>query len=83
MLFDGSVSRGDGLSYFLEFGNRQVAEASTATHPIEKEGSYQARLTVVDRFGRLDSESVPYAAMSLVWPANDYYWLGRTDSTLP
>ena len=79
VLFDGSASRGDGLSYFIEFGDGQVAPTSTATHPLERKGTYQARLTVVDKFGRSDSESLSYSVYSLVGPCCDWYWLGHTD----
>jgi len=57
MRFDGSGSRGEGLSYFIEFGDGQVSTEPVAIHPIEEGGSYTARLTVVDRFGRADSET--------------------------
>ena len=56
MRFDGSGSRGDGLSYFIEFGDGQVSAEPVAVHPIEQAGYYLARLTVVDRFGRADAE---------------------------
>jgi len=77
VLFDGSASRGKGLSYFIEFGDGQVAKTSTATHPLEHVGTYQARLTVVDRFGRSDSESLSYRVYSLM--NRDWNWLGHTD----
>src|SRR5215217_1794218 len=66
VLFDGSTSRGDGLSYFLEFGDGQTTTSASATHPLEEEGLYTARLTVVDRFGRSDVETNRYEAQSLV-----------------
>ena len=58
--FDATPSRGDELASFIEFGDREVATVSKAVHPIAKEGQYTARLTVVDRFGRSDSESGPF-----------------------
>jgi PKD repeat protein len=76
VLFDGSTSRGDGLSYFIEFGDRQVATAASATHPIERTGEYTARLTVVDRWGRSDYESNPFSAMSLQ-TSRLTEWIGR------
>ena len=57
VLFDGSSSRGEGLTYYLEFGDGQSVTTASATHPMQKEGTYVARLTVVDRFGRSDVES--------------------------
>ena len=76
VLFDGSASRGDGLSYFIEFGDGQVATTSRATHPLEREGSYTVRLTVVDRFGRSDSESLTYRVASLL-TEYDLAWRGK------
>jgi PKD repeat protein len=66
ILFDGSTSRGEGLTYFIEFGDGQVETSSTAVHPIDKAGEYTAQLTVVDRFGRLDSETVAFRVRTLV-----------------
>jgi hypothetical protein len=76
ILFDGSASRGEDLTYFIEFGDRQVATAATAVHPIEGVGNYTARLTTVDRFGRSDVETVTFGVRSLV--ADDWYvwWEG-------
>ena len=78
VLFDGSASRGDGLSHFIEFGDGQVATTSRATHPLEREGFYTARLTVVDRFGRSNSESLTYRVASLL-TEYDVAWRGKTD----
>jgi hypothetical protein len=71
VLFDGSTSRGDGLTWFIEFGDGQVSTTASATHPIEHAGSYTARLIVVDRFGRSDVESTTYKARSLVTESVD------------
>jgi PKD repeat protein len=65
VLFDGSTSRGDGLSYFIEFGDGQTTTSASATHPLDREDFYTARLTVVDRFGRSDSETNAYEARPL------------------
>jgi PKD repeat protein len=74
--FDGSTSRGDGLQYFIEFGDGTFSRAVTAVHPIQDVGQYTARLTVVDRFGRSDSEATTYDVLSLVlWDPSRYqYW---------
>jgi PKD repeat protein len=69
VLFDGSTSRGDGLSYFIEFGDGQVTTSASATHPLENAGLHTARLTVVDRFGRSNSETTEFFAYSLVTPS--------------
>jgi hypothetical protein len=64
--FDGSTSRGDGLTYFMEFGDGEVSMQPTAVHPINRSGQVSTRLTVVDRFGRADAEVATYDAISLV-----------------
>jgi hypothetical protein len=76
--FDGSKSRGSGLSYFIDFGDDEFVSAATATHTIAESGEYTARLTVVDRFGRADTEkSAPYYVFSLAtgmdrgWSSSD------------
>ncbi len=66
MRFDGSGSRGDGLSYFIEFGDGQFSTEAVAVHPIEEGGKYTARLTVVDRFGRADAETREVLVDSLI-----------------
>lgn len=76
VLFNGSRSRGEGLSYFIEFGDRQFATAATVVHPMQKEGSYVARLAVVDRFGRSDTESVRLEAKTLVSQGPYNWWEG-------
>ena len=65
VLFDGSTSRGDGLSYFIEFGDGQAGTSATATHPMQDLGVYRAQLTVVDRFGRSDVETTQFGVASL------------------
>ncbi len=66
ILFDGATSRGDGLTYFLEFGDGGVSAGPTAVHQIAQAGRYTARLTVIDRFGRSDSEERDFGVVSLV-----------------
>jgi PKD repeat protein len=66
ILFDGSTSRGEGLTYFIEFGDREFSTEQSAAHPIATRGTYTARLTVVDRFGRSDQEAVSFEVKSLV-----------------
>jgi len=73
--FDGSTSRGDGLSYVIEFGDGEVSTEPTVTHRIDTtttspEGfltsdSVTARMTVVDRFGRTDSESERFSLFEI------------------
>jgi len=58
MKFDGTGSRGDGLSYFIDFGDGQASAEAVAIHPIENSGIYYPRLTVVDRYGRADVETM-------------------------
>jgi PKD repeat protein len=76
VLFDGSNSRGEGLTYYLEFGDGQSATTASATHPIQKEGDYVARLTVVDRYGRSDVETLGFGAISLVTGGSYNEWEG-------
>jgi hypothetical protein len=80
VLFDGSGSHGDGLSYFISFGDGQVSTEVSPTHSVDREGTYRATLTVVDRFGRSDEESLTYRVESLV--ASGYYiwWEGGSTS---
>lgn len=63
--FDGSTSRGDGLSYYLEFGDGQAETSASAIHPMQETGVYTAQLTVVDRFGRSDVEATTFRVASL------------------
>jgi PKD repeat protein len=82
--FDGSTSRGESLKYFIEFGDQQVTSDATSVHPIRQAGQYTARLTVVDRFGRWDSEAMPYEVQALVlWnPPNFEYWFNDEELTV-
>ena len=76
MVFDGSTSRGDELSYFITFGDGQVSTEASPVHRVDREGTYTATLTVVDPFGRSDEESQTFSVRSLV--ASGYYveWTG-------
>lgn len=76
ILFEGSGSRGEGLRYFIEFGDGEFGVDSTAVHPIATAGTYTTRLIVVDRFGRVDFRERSFEVVSLV--ANGYYffWQG-------
>jgi PKD repeat protein len=78
ILFDATTSRGDGLTYFIEFGDRGIAQSETAVHPVNEVGEYTARLTAVDRFGRADSETVTYQVRSLLACCFYYGWKGPT-----
>ncbi len=69
--FDASTSRGEGLTYYMEFGDGQVTTDAVAVHPMDPVGERTARLTVVDRFGRWDSEAQTYEVRTLV--AYGYY----------
>jgi PKD repeat protein len=76
ILFDGSTSRGEGLTYFIEFGDRQVATTATAVHSIDEVGNYTARLTTVDRFGRSNVETAAYEVRTLVTNCDYCQWQG-------
>jgi hypothetical protein len=77
ILFDGTASRGDGLTQFIEFGDTEFAVDASAVHPIKNAGRYTARLMVADRFGRVDSETRAFDVVSLehqhpIFFRNDY-----------
>jgi PKD repeat protein len=81
--FDASTSRGDGLAYFIEFGDGQLTSEPLAVHPTPDGGesfhlprSYTARLTVVDRFGRADYEERTFEVRTLVTKGNYVEWNG-------
>jgi PKD repeat protein len=80
ILFDGSTSRGEGLQYFIEFGDSEFTAEPSAVHPISKAGIYTARLTVVDSFGRSDQEAQSFKVRSLTLLTDDYnifpFWQG-------
>jgi len=89
ILFDGSTSRGEGLRYFIEFGDREFSTEASAVHPITNADCaasmiapchYTARLTVVDRFGRSDQEAVPLEVRSLVTRGHYVEWQGTWGS---
>jgi hypothetical protein len=71
--FDGSTSRGTKLAHFIEFGDGQVSTESRAIHTINESPreALTARLTVVDGFGRSDSESITYSTFELHWFPGD------------
>jgi len=75
--FDAGASRGSGLSYFIEFGDGTASAGAQATRTVET--SALARLTVVDRFGRSNTESVQYYTFALGDSAGDRYWMGTVD----
>jgi hypothetical protein len=72
MLFDGSRSEGDGLTYLLEYGDGASSTEAVTTHRVNPGGSpptpktrLAARLTVMDRHGRTDSTTQPYFLVSV------------------
>jgi hypothetical protein len=66
VLFDGSRSEGDGLTYLLEFGDGASSTEPVATRSLAAPSPYgsdwllTARLTVTDRHGRSDSTTQQY-----------------------
>ena len=72
--FDGSTSRGEESTYYIEFGDGQVTTDAVAVHPMDRVGEHTARLTVVDRFGRSDSEATTYEVRTLVAPGPYRWW---------
>jgi hypothetical protein len=79
MLFDGSRSEGDGLTYLLEFGDGANSIEAVATHslaapsPYGSDWSLTARLTVTDRHGRSDSTTQRYV-VATVHTGSGTFW---------
>jgi len=74
VLFDGTASRGSGLTSFIEFGDGTASAGPQAMRTVETGGT--ARLTVVDRFGRSDVALSQYSAFSLLAGATLAFWRG-------
>jgi hypothetical protein len=81
MLFDGSRSEGDGLTYLLEFGDGASSTEPLATHrptpgrlPPRPEVLLTAKLTVTDRHGRSDSTTRQYFLASVGTPDQNAWW---------
>jgi len=77
MRFDGSGSRGEGLSYFMEFGDGHLSTEPISVHPIDEAGEYTTRLTVVDRFGRVDSEVLRILVRTLQAIPLCCFWISK------
>jgi PKD domain-containing protein len=62
--FDATQSTGDGISYVIDFGDSTFANAGVAEHVLLPTLGFgeqlSARAFVVDRFGRVDSETVSF-----------------------
>ena len=72
MVFDGSRSEGDGVTYLLEYGDGATSTEAVTTHRVNPGGSpptpitrLTARLTVTDRHGRSDSTTQTYFLVSV------------------
>lgn len=67
LVFDGTRSSGDGLTYLLEFGDGTSSTQPVATHRGNRSltSALTARLTVTDRHGRSDSATQPYFLASV------------------
>jgi hypothetical protein len=88
LLFDGSRSEGDGLTYLVEYGDgassteplttRRVNGSPPAVAPRR---SITAKLTVTDRYGRTDSTTQPYFLVSVHADAGyGTFWHGSKGS---
>jgi PKD repeat protein len=65
---DATVSRGTGLTYFIDFGDGFIATTPQTAHVINERPYFSAlpgRVTVVDAFGRSDTESFSYFVFEL------------------
>jgi PKD repeat protein len=78
---DGAASRGSGLAYFIEFGDGYESAGPQAVHVVDapEVPQIRAQLTVVDAFGRSDSESLPYNPFVLNGLGD--YWYRKDDGT--
>lgn len=83
IVFDGTASEGDGVTYSLEFGDGDSVADARAVHPCRKAGLLTARLTLTDRLGRTSTTSARYPCVGLVHPQGQLYSLtyGWTNST--
>lgn len=82
---DGTASRGSGLTYFVEFGDGYESVGPQALHVVDAPDVPQlrAQLTIVDAFGRSDSESLMYNPFVLngigdYWYRTDDYTTGTS-----
>jgi len=78
---DATSSRGTDLTSFIEFGEGTIVADSRATRTVDKDmfdPSLTARVTVVDRFGRSDSESATYALYDLGARVQDIWYSGAS-----
>lgn len=76
---DATASRGTDLTSFIEFGEGTIVADSRATRTVDKdmfEPYLTARVTVVDRFGRSDSESLRYYLYDLGARVQDVWYSG-------
>jgi hypothetical protein len=87
LLFDGSRSEGDGLTYLVEYGDgasstepvttRRVNPSRSALAP---RTSITAKLSVTDRHGRTDSTTQPYFLVS-AGNVSGTFWHGDRPGT--
>lgn len=56
--FDGTASTGTGLEYHWDFGDDTAGKGPTASHLFTRAGSFTITLTVSDKWGREDRDSV-------------------------
>src|SRR4029079_2309752 len=58
--FDASHSTGDGLSFVIDFGDGEYASGPVAQDALRDKGTHRARAIVVDRFGRVDPDTLTF-----------------------
>lgn len=66
VVFDGSMSSGDNLSYVWDFGDGSKGEGVKTTHTYTKRGTYRAMLTVNDNSGSKCSKSMDSATFNIL-----------------
>jgi len=65
ILFDGSPSTGEGLSYLIDFGDGARSTDASVLHQVNASGGFGATLTVTDRFGRTASDRRSFAVADI------------------
>ena len=82
--FDASRSTGVGLKYMIEFGDGQTSSESIIAHipNVDPRRNNGGRLTVTDRWGRLDSATAQYLIFGFGFYGPYESWLASSTGQL-
>ena len=82
--FDASRSTGVGLKYMIEFGDGQTSSESIIAHipNVDPRRNNGGRLTVTDRWGRLDSATAQYPIFGFGFYGPYESWLASSTGQL-